>query len=91
MTWFKAKLQVSVVVAVTHVLVTSIATVVSQVAEVVIGDTGTGGCAVEGVRGAGGLRVADCTRHKLHIVDRKAGFVSLCRFSYKLDLEKRKI
>ena len=90
MTWLKAVLQVSVVVAVTCILVTSIATVVSQVAEVVIGDTGTGGGAVEGVRGAGGLRVANCTRHKLHIVDRKTGFISLCRLSDKLNLEKRK-
>ena len=76
------------VVAVAHVLVTSVATVVSQVAEVVVGDTGTGGGAVEGVRGAGGLRLPNCTRHKLHIVDRKPGFISLCRLSYKLDLEK---
>ena len=86
LTWLEAVLHVSVVVAVAHVLVTSVATVVSQVAEVVVGDTGTGGGAVEGVRGAGRLRLPNCTRHKLHIVDRKPGFISLCRLSYKLDL-----
>ena len=49
MTRLEAVLQVSVVIAVTCVLVTSIAAVISQVAEVVIGDAGTGGGAVEGV------------------------------------------
>ena len=79
------------VVAVAGVLVTSVTTVIGQVAKVVVGDAGSGGRAVEGVGGAGGLRVPNCTRDKLYIVDRKTGFVSLCRFSYKLDLEKRKI
>ena len=88
MTWLEAVLEVSVVVAVAGVLVTSVATVVGQVAKVVVGDAGSGGRAVEGVGGAGGLRVPNCTRHKLHVVDRKAGFISLCRLSYKLDLEK---
>ena len=84
-------MQISMVVAVTCILVTSIATVVSQVTELVVGDTSTSGGAVEGVRGAGGLRIANCTRHKLHIVDCKTSFISLCRLSYKLNLEQEKI
>ena len=88
MTRLEAILQVSLVVAVTRGLVTSIAAVISQVAEVVIGDAGTGGGAVEGVRGTRRLRVANCTRHKFYIVDRHTRFISLCRLSYELDLKR---
>ena len=88
MTWLKAVPEVSLVVAVTWILVTSVPAVVGQVAEPVLGDAGTCGRAVEGVGGAGGLWISNWAGHELDIVDCYTRIIFLCRLSYKLYLRK---
>ena len=88
MTWLKAVLEVSLVVAVTWILVTPVPAVVGQVAEPVLGDASTCGRAVERVGGAGGLWISNWAGHELDIVDCYARIIFLCRLSDKLYLKK---
>ena len=88
MTWLKAVLEVSLVVAVTWILVTPVPAVVGQVAEPVLGDASTCGRAVEGVGGAGGLWISNWAGQELDIVDCYTCIIFLCRLSDKLYLKK---
>ena len=91
MTWFKAVLEVSLVVAVTWILVTPVPAVVGQVAEPVLGNTSTCGHAMEGVGGAGCLWISNWAGHELDIVDCYTRIIFLCRLSYKLYLKENAI
>ena len=88
MTWLKAVLEVSLVVAVTWILVTPVPAVVGQVAEPVLGDASTCGRAVEGVGGAGGLWISNWAGQELDIVDCYTRIIFLCRLSDKLYLKE---